>query len=458
MGKQRKNLLGLLLCISGVSWAGTDSKKAHLSNEWYPTDPQKLKKKLYELDTEAEKLYEAQVSGVKALIVPHAGLRYSGSLAAGCFRLLDPKKVRRIILLAPSHTLPFKGIILPSYSSYRLHSGVIPLDAKMVQELKKSGAPFTMVSHAKKDPHYKEHALEIELPLIQKYAPRAKIVPLIVGTLDSQEMQCAAHLLKKYLDKETVVVVSSDFTHYGPRFNNLPFKNDALALLRIRALDNGFLQPIFNRSLPHFVEKVVEGEATICGKNPLSLLLALFDEGLCKQEVPYLIGYDTSRTAGTDEDNSVSYVGLAFGKPHMGPLPLLTAYEKRSLVELAQRVMVNNFTHALTQDLLCPIITPTLQQPAHLFLSCKTSAPVGCKVIEKKDDFSPSLYLAVMKQAEAVCASHASGQTSLTYADLGDMAIQISVIAKKTHGLGRNKKVLLAESKLSSTRSDNCLA
>ena len=112
-GRMKKKGM-FLLCISmvaGCIHGGVDAKKAHLSSEWYPSDPVKLKKKLKELDEEAESLYSAQVAGVRALIVPHAGLSYSGSLAAACFRLLDRKKVRRIVLLAPSHHMPFGMLV-----------------------------------------------------------------------------------------------------------------------------------------------------------------------------------------------------------------------------------------------------------------------------------------------------------------------------------------------------------
>jgi AmmeMemoRadiSam system protein B len=430
--------------VAGCIHAGVDAKKAHLSSEWYPSDPVKLKKKLKELDEEAESLYNAQVSGVRALIVPHAGLSYSGSLAAACFRLLDRKKVRRIVLLAPSHHMPFKGIILPSYSSYRLHSGVIPIDAKMVRELAQTGAPFSLITESKKDPHYKEHALEVELPLIQEYAPRAKIVPLIVGSLDGNEIKKVSQTLKKYLDKETIVVVSSDFTHYGPRFDNIPFKVDQTTPFRIRSLDNGLLQPIFNRSLSQFLHHIRQEQSTVCGKNPLSILLGLFEEGVFEREVPYLIGYDTSASKKNDPHNSVSYVGMAFGKPHLGPVPLLTEYERRSLVDLAYTVMENKITHVVTQDLLLPIITPALNKPSHLFFSLyKKSAP---SFISQQKSKSSSLYKAVMLQAEQGVQSLQNIQMAVL-ADLHDIEVQISVITSERSGGHKTRTTMIARSK-----------
>lgn len=442
--KKKSGFFLFISMVAGCIQAGVDAKKAHLSSEWYPSDPVKLKKKLKELDEEAETLYNAQVSGVRALIVPHAGLSYSGSLAAACFRLLDRKKVRRIVLLAPSHHMPFKGIILPSYSSYRLHSGVIPIDAKMVRELAQVGAPFSLITESKKDPHYKEHALEVELPLIQEYTPRAKIVPLIVGSLDANEVKKVSQTLKKYLDKETIVVVSSDFTHYGPRFDNIPFKVDQTTPFRIRSLDNGLLQPIFNRSLSQFLTHIRQEQSTVCGKNPLSILLGLFEEGVFEREVPYLIGYDTSASKKNDGQNSVSYVGMAFGKPHLGPVPLLTEYERRSLVDLAYTVMENKITHMMGQDLLLPIITPALSKPSHLFFSLyKKSAP---SFISQQKSKSSSLYKAVMLQAEQGVQSLQNIQTAVL-ADLHDIEVQISVITSERASGHKTRTTMIAQSK-----------
>ena len=444
------NVMFLLGCaLVGTARTGvSDSKKAHLSNEWYPSDPEKLKKKLKELDDEAESLYSAQVSGVRALIVPHAGLSYSGSLAAACFRLLDKKKVRRIVLLGPSH-LPFRGVILPSYSSYRLSSGVLPIDARVVRELALEGAPFTLIAETKKDPHYKEHSLEVELPLIQEYTPRAKIVPIIVGSIEPQDVKKVSRALKKYLDKETVVVVSTDFTHYGPRFDNVPFKVDQTTPLRIRALDNGLLQPIFNRSLSQFLSHLSASESTMCGKNPLSVLLGLFEEGVFEKEVPYLIGYDTSTTKKADDHkNSVSYVGMAFGKPHLGPVPMLTGYERRALVDLAYSVMENKLTGDIDQNLLLPLMTPNLQKPSRLFMALyKKTDPSFVNHHTGKQcegETCESLYKAVMAEAEKGMSSFE--KIKMTVADLRDVEIQISLITTEKAPTTKTRKTIIAQS------------
>jgi hypothetical protein len=250
--------------------------------------------------------------------------------------------------------------------------------------------------------------------------------------------------LKKYLDKETVVVVSSDFTHYGPRFDNIPFKADQTTSFRIRSLDNGLLQPIFNRSLSQFLTHITDAESTVCGKSPLSVLLGLFEEGAFAREVPYLIGYDTSASKKKEHKNSVSYVGMAFGKPHLGPVPLLTEYERRSLVDLAYTVMENKITQVVEQELLLPIVTPTLKKPSHLFFSLyKKSDP---SFISQQNSKGSSLYETVILQAEQSVQSLQNIQRAVL-ADLRDIEVQISVITSERSSGSKTRTTLIAQSK-----------
>lgn len=265
-----------------------------------------------------------------------------------------------------------------------------------------------------------------------------------MGSLDQNEVKKVSQALKKYLDKETVVVVSSDFTHYGPRFDNIPFKVDQKTPFRIRSLDNGLLQPIFNRSLSQFLTHIREEESTVCGKNPLSILLGLFEEGAFEREVPYLIGYDTSASKKKDHKNSVSYVGMAFGKPHLGPIPMLTEYERRSLVDLAYTVMENKITQGVAQELLLPIITPTLKRPSYLFFSlCKKSTP---SFISQQKSKGFSLYKAVMCQAEQSVQSLQNIQGAVL-ANLQDVEVQISVITSEKSSGSKTRTTMIAQSK-----------
>ncbi len=360
-------MLGISIFMHNIE-SKSEIKRAHLSNEWYPQNSVALQKMLFDLDKKAEQHYFADVAGVKIIIAPHGCLKQSGALMAGCFRLLDACDVRRIIILAPCHSVPIEGVLLPSYKTYALRSGTLAVDAKVIKGLQASGKPFFKAKHAKEDAHYKEHTLEIALPFIQKYAPEAKIVPLFVGVLDQKTMFKAAASLKKYIDDTTIIVVSSDFTHYGPRFENVPFKNDETTIFKIRSLDNDLLQPIFHRSFAHFFKKISSTQISLCGKNPLALLLALFEHGICKKEIPYLIGYDASAYYKKDTKNKVSFVGIVFAQPPSGSMPLLTRYEEQSLQELDKNMQKNRMSaHKISENLLYPIMSPALEKPVRLY-------------------------------------------------------------------------------------------
>src|SRR3989338_194160 len=205
-----------------------------------------------ECDKEAAQKYGTRITGVRACIVPHAGLRYSGAVTASCFRLVDPQTITRILILAPSHSLPFKGIALPNYSSCQIPSGVLKVDSLTIAQLNKN-----KLFHAQKkllrDPHEIEHALEVEFPLLRHYFPEASLIPLLVGCLNKKELKRAAKALTRVLDKHTLIVVSSDFTHYGPRFNYQPFEKKNNQKECIRKLDDQLLQPIFKKSAKEFL-------------------------------------------------------------------------------------------------------------------------------------------------------------------------------------------------------------
>ena len=187
----------------------------------------------------------------------------------------------------------------------------------------------------------------------------------------------------------------------------------------------------------------------MCGKNPLSVLLGLFEVGAFEKEVPYLIGYDTSmaKRAG-DCKNSVSYVGIAFGKPQLGPIPMLTGYEQRALVDLAYSVMENKLTGGVDKNLLLPVMSPNLQKPSRLFFALykKTDPSFVNHHTGKqcKEETCESLYKAVIAQAEKSISSFE--KIKMTVADLRDVEIEISLITTENTPTTKTRKTIIAQS------------
>ena len=147
----------------------------------------------------------------KALIVPHAGYVYSGPVAATAYRTLEPfrHEVTRVVLLGPAHRVYLEGMAVPETDGFTTPTGNVPVDVSAVARLLE--LPGVLASdHA----HAAEHSLEVHLPFLQAVLDRFAIVPLVVGACSSELVADALDLL--WGGDETLIVVSSDLSHYHP--------------------------------------------------------------------------------------------------------------------------------------------------------------------------------------------------------------------------------------------------
>jgi len=163
----------------------------------------------------------------KALIVPHAGYIYSGPIAASAFSRVAPfaDRITRVVLIGPAHRVYVDGLVSPGASRLRTPLGELAVDDAALREL---GLPVDAKAHAR------EHSLEVMLPFLQRVTPRAKLVPL-AGTRATPELVGAA-LEKLWGGPETLIVISSDLSHYLPYADGRALDQQTCA--RIVALDH----------------------------------------------------------------------------------------------------------------------------------------------------------------------------------------------------------------------------
>ena len=402
-------------------------KQAHLSG-WYQRSEQKLNAQIKKIDQKAQQKYKAPFKDVRACVVPHAGLKYSGAVAASCFRLVDPKKIKRIVVLAPSHRIPFKGIALPGYDTYKVPNGVLTVDKKALKVLHKSKL-FQSQKKLFKDPHNTEHSLEIELPLIKYYFGDTPIVPLVLGHLSDSDRVQSAKVLRRIIDDSTLVVASSDFTHYGPRFDYQPFKKQDHLQDRIKQLDGSIVEKIFEGSAQNFSSIVHRKEATVCGKHPIALLLELLQQKVITGVKPYLVGYATSQDYNnSDPFHSVSYAGIVFAKQRDNQLPHLTQYEKTELLKLARTTLEQHFSPTKEAELLYPIKTDSLKEPYGAFVTLHDKNKKLCGCIGSITTKDP-LYKTIIQRAKSAALQDARFNP-LKKSDLSSTHIKISVLSK----------------------------
>jgi hypothetical protein len=147
----------------------------------------------------------------KAVIAPHAGYVYSGPVAAHAFGALGEgaAAIRRAVVIGPAHFVPFRGIAVPSSAAFRTPLGEVPVDRQAIEAIR--DLPQVGLADV---PHQPEHALEVELPFLQAASPDCTLVPLLVGEATVGEV--AQVLDRLWGGPETLIVISSDLSHYEP--------------------------------------------------------------------------------------------------------------------------------------------------------------------------------------------------------------------------------------------------
>ncbi len=195
-----------------------------VAGSFYPNNPGQLRKQIEQLLADAQRPTPVP----KALIAPHAGYIYSGPIAATAYNTLIPlsDKTTRVVLLGPSHHIALHGIATPGCEQFQTPLGVIPLDLHAVNKINCLEGVYTNPSA-----HAREHSLEVHLPFLQTVLHQFQLVPLVVG--DAAPKQVAAILNTLWYDidsnervaksgykggggEETVIIISSDLSHYHP--------------------------------------------------------------------------------------------------------------------------------------------------------------------------------------------------------------------------------------------------
>lgn len=222
-------------------------REAAVADMFYPADPVELERQITDFIDSAGDNHEPAL----ALIVPHAGYIYSGPVAASAYTHLRSLrgKIRKVILLGPSHRVGFRGIAVSGADYFVTPLGRIPLDHAARKEL----LDMPQV-HLFDQAHADEHSLEVQLPFLQKMLGDFTLIPLVVGDADAHDVAEVIETLWK--DEQTLVVVSTDLSHYHDYHTAQRLdRNTCAAIESLEPEDIGYDQA--------------------CGRNPLNGLLTV---------------------------------------------------------------------------------------------------------------------------------------------------------------------------------------
>ena len=242
---------------------------------------------------------------VRGIIAPHAGFEYSGRCAARAYRALSPAQgIRRVILLGASHRSGFYGACVADYGAWPRRWARSPVDTEICRAL--AGKKFFK---SDRDTMRYEHSLENQLPFLQQALGGGdyKIVPIIFGALNKKDFAAMAAAIAPYVDDHTLVVASSDLTHYGESFSYTPFRRDLAA--NLDKLDKGFIDPVLRLDFDRYFAYHEKTGITACGFVPIGVMIRLFEK---KNFSSTLADYYKSGDLNGDYSTSVSYASLVF--------------------------------------------------------------------------------------------------------------------------------------------------
>jgi AmmeMemoRadiSam system protein B len=174
---------------------------------FYPDDPDELRQQVHAYLSAAN---AGRIDTPKALIAPHAGYIYSGPVAANAYAQLGAiaERIRRVVILAPSHHVGFRGIAVSSADLFQTPLGMLEVDKMAVAQVRE----LPQV-HPLDDAFEHEHSLEVQLPFLQEILEDFRIVPLVVGDAEPADVEQVLEAL--WGGDETLIVISSDLSHYN---------------------------------------------------------------------------------------------------------------------------------------------------------------------------------------------------------------------------------------------------
>lgn len=274
-------------------------RPAAIAGMFYPGDAAVLARNVEAMLAAAQPA--APVAVPKAIIAPHAGYIYSGPIAASIYALIEPARTRikRVVLLGPTHRVAVHGIALPGVEAFATPLGRVTIDAQHMKTL--MALPFV---GANAEAHRLEHALEVQLPFLQKVIDDFTLTPLAVGRASAQQVAQVIDLL--WGGEETLIVVSSDLSHY------LPYAE-------AQATDRATAQAIVELRTD-----ITHQQA--CGATPVTGLNLLAQQRRLK---PRLIDLRNSGDTAGDKARVVGYGSFAFYEPPRASVELESPFSPR---------------------------------------------------------------------------------------------------------------------------------
>jgi len=400
-------MLALLLC----STTGAEPVRQPVrAGSFYPSEPRELRNLIDRLAQNARSAQQdlPDRRSLRALILPHAGYSYSGPTAAHAARVLSENQFETVLLMGPDHFVGFRSAAVPAVQAFQSPLGKIPLHPVSADLLKQPElfAPLPPADD-------REHSLEVVLPFLQTFLKAFQLIPVVVGRADVDRLGTA---LLPLVDRETLVVVSSDLSHF------LPYAE-------AQAKDRRTIDAILARDR----RALVQDANSACGVHPLAILLTMADRFGWR---PVLLNYLNSGDTAGDRSRVVGYAAIAFfGDPPMPAMQeanqLLAPEKGQVLVKLARSTLMEKFGLPLPPSeadrMRSALSDASFQARCGTFVTLKHKGKLrGCI-----GSLSASDPLAEGVRRNAINAAfHDPRFSPLTEKELGQVEIEVSVLTE----------------------------
>lgn len=285
-------------------------RRASHAGSWYSSSPNELNQELTSWLNQAKFTH----GPAKAIISPHAGYSYCGATAAYAFKHIVPDNIDTVFILGPSHHVRLNGCALTKTVEYETPLYNLIIDQELNKELYDTGKFELMNQKTDED----EHSIEMQLSYVAKVMESKqgnyKIVPVMVGGINSEKEKMYGQLFAKYfLNPRVLFVISSDFCHWGERFDYTFYDQKHGEIWKsIEDLDKQGMDLIEKLNPENFKKYLNSTGNTICGRHPISVLLNIVEslKGTPGCDLRFT-HYAQSSHCKRQRDSSVSYASAS---------------------------------------------------------------------------------------------------------------------------------------------------
>ncbi len=302
-------------------------KEPNVSGHFYPSEAKKLSGMIKQMIAGAKPF--ALENHIYGIICPHAGYIYSGKIAASAYKAIYMKNYSTVIILAPSHYHYLKKAAVYKSGSFKTPLGLVPVDSAFANKLLKNRRQFAYMPEV----FEKEHAIEVQIPFLQKSLRKFSIVPVIISDSSYSRYEEISEILAQltFKRKDVLIVASTDMSHFHGQ-------NKA------KAIDRTTLSLIADNDAHALFDDLAKGKCELCGGAAvITLMLTMKKIGINQADI---LAYATSAdTTNSPTDRVVGYSSVLFSrlsKKTQDIIPeggnhMLTHTQKSELLSMARK-------------------------------------------------------------------------------------------------------------------------